>query len=116
MAIPNPFTLKQRFNALDQGISGGIGISTPDQGWEISDKRAHHLAKRLRLVLFDLGLSESLPKGWITPTAEGVGFNQLSLKQTESLVRTLEGVVGDRLPFTVGAGVKQPSLFGGRTR
>lgn len=38
----------------------------------------------------DLGLTEVLPSGWATPTAEGLTFRDLTIRGADHLVRVLE--------------------------
>ena len=52
------------------------------------------LARRLNVVLFDLRVDRVLPDQWVTPTEDGLGFEHLTVRQADRLVRALEGVAG----------------------
>jgi hypothetical protein len=67
----------------------------PEVSSEIDYQRASHLARRLQIALFDLGLDQIVPDGWISPTSDGVAFNLLTLRQADRLVRALEDVALD---------------------
>jgi hypothetical protein len=69
------------------------------------------LARRLRVATLDLGLSEILPDHWDTPTAGGLSFCTLSLRQADRLVRALEDLALDREPVMPAPGPGQLSLF-----
>lgn len=58
-------------------------------------QRAQHLARRLRFVLFDLGLDHKLPS-WFSATEFGLDFAPLNHKDAQLLIKTLEDVVGFR--------------------
>lgn len=74
-------------------------------------QRAGHLIRRLRVVLADLGLDGTVPGGWASPTSCGVSFRDLTQRQANYLVRTLEDLAVDRAPDLAGPGPDQLSLF-----
>jgi len=68
------------------------------------------LGRRLRRVLFDLGLDQVLD-GWVAPTSSGLAFADLPFRQADRLVYVLEDVVGGRPGLTSGPGPAQLRLF-----
>ena len=73
---------------------------------------ADYLIRRLKLVLFDLGLDASVPGHWITPVSEGLDFGTLTIKQGDELIRRLEDLAADRRVLASSPGPGQLSLFG----
>src|SRR5450755_3705351 len=75
-------------------------------------RRSHYLVRRISVVLFDLGLRETLPPDWAVPSAAGVDFGLLSHKEADRLVLTLELFIRDGRPGPLSSGPGQLSLFG----
>ena len=69
------------------------------------------LAKRLWVATFDLGLSEILPDRWTTPTADGLTFGTLSIRQADRFVQALEDLAFDHEPVMPAPGPGQLSLL-----
>ena len=69
------------------------------------------LAKRLWVATFDLGLSDLLPDNWAIPTADGLSFNPVALRQADRLVRALEDLSRNHEPKRPAPGPGQLTLF-----
>jgi hypothetical protein len=80
----------------------------PDSGGK---QTACWLARRLALAMCDLGLSEILPNYSAAPTAEGLSFRSLTLRQADQLVRALEDLARHHEPKRPVPGPGQLSLF-----
>ena len=70
-----------------------------------------HLARRLVRALFDLGLDQVLPGGWVSSSCEGLTFGQLTLRQADRLILVLEDVAAEYEPESPEPGPGQLSLF-----
>lgn len=60
------------------------------------------LTRRLQVALFDLGLDGLLPDGWANAEHDGIGFEPLSIRGADLLVRRLEDLarhVGETARF-----------------
>ena len=79
----------------------------------VTKRRAVYLTRRLKLILFDLGLDRSVPADWIAPMENGLAFEELTLRQTDELIKKLENLNVRRQPLTPEPGPGQLSLFGG---
>ena len=82
---------------------------------------ARSLARRLALVLHDLGLDGVVPAGWVSVDGATVVFGDLDVPGADHLVRHLEDLaadVADTLDSQAAArravGAGQASLFGGQ--
>ena len=78
---------------------------------QVLRRRAEHLIRRLNLVLFDLGLDQTVPTGWVVPTGEGLAFGLLPLRRADQLICRLEDVVRGRPSGSFGPGPDQRSFF-----
>jgi hypothetical protein len=79
----------------------------------VGHQRADQLARRLRVVLLDLGLDGTIPNGWVDYALGGVSFKNLTQRQADYLIRTLEDIAADFEPEVPEPGPGQLSLFGG---
>lgn len=75
-------------------------------------RRSHYLVRCISIVLSDLGLGETLPSDWAVPSADGVDFGLLSLREADRLIQTLEDFLRDGRPQRPAPGPDQLSLFG----
>jgi len=76
-----------------------------------SNTTTQYLTRRLRRVLFDLGLDQKVGS-WITPSQERLEFASLSIQQADALVLVLEDVVaGRKRTGTRRPGTNQLRLF-----
>src|ERR1035437_6405784 len=91
-------------------VLAAVPESPPDAA---ERQRAGYLIRRLKLVLFDLGLARNIPTDWVVPTGDGLVFGLLTIKQADQLIRTLEDVVTGRPPTSSGPGPGQLSFFEG---
>ena len=77
------------------------------------------LARRLALVLHDLGLVGVVPAGWVSVEGSTIRFGPLDVPAADHLIRHLEDVVAGVADSTVAAaarrtpGAGQTALFGG---
>jgi hypothetical protein len=72
---------------------------------------AAHLTRRFRVVLLDLGLDGTVPNDWVDYALGGVSFKNLTQRQADYLIRTLEDIAaycGREVPTP---GPDQLSLF-----
>jgi hypothetical protein len=53
---------------------------------------AHYLARRLQVVLNDLGLLEHLPSDWLQPGPDGLSFGSISVREADKFVLAVEDV------------------------
>jgi hypothetical protein len=97
-------------DVIPVGSSGGAPITTIP-AVRVERTAADYLIRRLNFVLFDLGLVRILPKGWASPTADGIAFEKLSLKQAEVVISILEDVISGRNPASRTPGVGQLQFF-----
>ena len=81
---------------------------------------ARSLARRLALVLHDLGLDGVVPAGWVSVDGAAVVFGELDVPSADHIVRHLEDLaaaVADTLDAQAAArrsaGAGQAALFGG---
>jgi hypothetical protein len=81
---------------------------------DVDYQRGDYLIGRLRAALLDLGLA--LPADWITRTAHGPVFGNLTFKQADALVIGLEDLSTARSSATPTPGLGQLSFFGGALR
>ena len=79
----------------------------------VGHQRAAHLTRRLRVVLIDLGLDATVPKEWVDYALGGVSFKNLTQRQADYLIRTLEDIAVDQERRVPTPGPDQLSLFGG---
>lgn len=78
---------------------------------EVRYRRSCQLAKRFRLVLFDLDLSRVVPETWASPRHGGLAFEELGLREADRLVRSLEHLSQGRRPRAPRPGPGQGRLF-----
>jgi len=90
-----------------------------DGGGGPGEATARSLARRLALVLHDLGLDVVVPAGWVTVEGATLDFGALDVPAADHLVRHLEDLAEQVAPVmaddararrTAGAG--QAALFG----
>ena len=79
----------------------------------VGHQRADHLARRFRVVLLDLGLNGTVPNDWVDYALGGVSFKNLTQRQAEYLIRTLEDIAVDQEREVPTPGADQLALFGG---
>jgi hypothetical protein len=72
---------------------------------------AHYLARRLLLAFHDLGLSESIPRGWLQPGPDGLAFRALTVREADKLVLAIEDLANGGRRHVSGPGPNQPTLF-----
>lgn len=75
-------------------------------------QRADHLARRFRVVLLDLGLDGTVPNDWVDYALGGVSFKNLTQRQADYLIRTLEDIAARYEREFPTPGPDQLSLFG----
>ena len=75
-------------------------------------QRADHLARRFRVVLLDLGLDGTVPNDWVDYALGGVSFKNLTQRQADYPITTLEDVAVDQERRVPTPGPDQLSLFG----
>jgi hypothetical protein len=90
----------------EPSLIGGIQTDAHDH------QRADHLARRFRVVLLDLGLDGTVPNDWVDYALGGVSFKNLTQRQADYLIRTLEDVAVDQERRVPTPGPDQLSLFG----
>jgi hypothetical protein len=81
---------------------------------------ARALARRLALVLHDLGLDGVVPAGWISVDGAAIRFGELDVSAADDLVCHLEDIAAEVTDTTAAtaaarrvAGPGQGALFGG---
>ena len=79
----------------------------------VGHQRADHLARRFRVVLLDLGLDGTVPNDWVDYALGGVSFKNLTQRQADYLIRTLEDIAVDQEREVPTPGADQLALFGG---
>lgn len=71
-----------------------------------------YLARRMELVLDDLGLLLFLPAGWVQAGPSGLVFGSLNLREADKFVLAVEDLHSGRSTAAPGsAGCNQLSLF-----
>ena len=105
--------LEQWLRAADEVISGANQpISVTDFSVaEVGYRHSCHLARRLRLVLFDLDLDRVVPGTWASPRSCGLAFEELTLREADRLLQSLEGLSQGRRPRAPRPGPGQGRLF-----
>jgi hypothetical protein len=77
----------------------------------IGHQQADHLIRRLRVALCDLGLDGVVPNDWVDYATGGVSFNNLTHRQADYLIRTLEDLAADQVTEVPEPGPGQLSFF-----
>jgi hypothetical protein len=101
--------VRREGDAAEMGNPSATGES-PNQALEY--RRVALLVRRLHTLVIDLGLRQILPVDWATPSGNGVAFGELTLHQTDELIRSLEDVTSGRQARTPLPGRGQLTLFG----
>ena len=82
----------------------------------IDYQRAHYLARRLRVALFDLGLEGVLPSTGLLRPLDGLALGNLTFKQADALGNRPGRPDHRSLVNTPTPGPDQLSFFGGALR
>lgn len=101
-----------RHGSYSESINARNVDTSPGGIESVDNERAASLVRRLRFVLFDVGLDGVLPNDWASPTIHSLAFRALTLPQAEELVRTLEDLAIDRKVKAPTPGPGQLSLLG----
>jgi len=72
---------------------------------------AWYLARRIHVVLQDLGLLDHIPSGWLQPGPDGLSFRPLSVREADKLTLALEDLVHGYRPPRPSVDPDQLSLF-----
>lgn len=75
-------------------------------------QRADYPARRLRVTLLYISVDKGLPTVWINPTSEGLRFTELTLRQADDLVRSLDDIAANHQVKPRRPGTGELSLFG----
>lgn len=78
---------------------------------EVERQRAGHLARRLMLAFYDLGLDRAVPDGWVSVVKGDLAFGDLTPSQADNLIRALENLAAGRPSTSSDPGPGQLRLF-----
>lgn len=86
--------------------------AVPVTGRQDSDKiTTWYLARRLHLVIQDLGLLDHVPSDWTQPGPDGLSFRRLTVGESDRFVLAMEDLALGRLNHQPSPGTNQLPLF-----
>ena len=86
-------------------------VVTPITRQDSTKTTAHYLARRLQVVLKDLGLLAHIPSDWLQPGPEGLHFRHLSVREADRLVLAIEDLAQRPPPSRRSVSPDQLRLF-----